>query len=944
MKKNIFTKIFAYLFSFIFIATLGFFLVSNFSHSHNYLPSSLSLSPGLAHAQSPPKPVPPPPQPNNQLHLDLTSGGNASTAWIFTVWRIMMTLANAFVALALIFFAFVSIAHINYDTYQLKKTFPKLIIGIILANFSMVICRMIVDISSVLTATFTQDLHGLMMSLLCALGFQANGDIASVVFTYWAGIGLIWMILVFIAIFLGIAILGFIFLIRHAVILVLAATAPIAFILLAFPPTEQYFKKWWSWFINWTFMGPISIMILWIAQMVGSNSCGATYNFTQSFTALMLVYLAAIVPFKLGGGVMGAWGKLGKKGAGLGYKGATKNAWSQARAAKGKRYWGDLAGNTRVGKSWNKALAEGKWETGQHEENVSERAADAMDAYRTGQGKSSNYGDQVRRQIGLKRVKEQVSDLDLTSREGLAESFNRMAKNEDKQGTNALLEHAMENAMLADIMQETHDSPEAKKNIIAKFGIPEDFAFDDTSRENQNKFINYVVGEDDLKTQNRIQEAGVKAGIADMKDIVAEEGAIDPKTNKVVGFRRLSIGEDLGDPDGNPGEANISAEEKKKRQDRQNDNKKFSNMTTKRFQSPDAHKAIRQLRKETLFDKDGNLNTIGINLLKDGLLTEEHIKLLGRGRTSLLQAFNNPGNLDRLQASALSTRTSGEKDANLKASRLENIAAELQRLGYGRPPENMAQVIIPSPQGGGLAYSNIDSLTPQQITPAVERQIADRASRVLGPTNITQIQNIDQQVQNNPNLRQEFKRLIKGIAGLKGAHADVLGLGTADGQQTESIVNKVSKTIGDEIGNALQNHIDISPIVQQIVNGASEPIKVKLKQQIHDEIANSDAPVLAPPGGTPVTSRNIIQAYEAASPKGQKLSDEKVKLDFISLVQDQAGPGVQLSATELDRAWRLVETYNGKSQGKPDAKKARQNLEEIMANQQALDEENYEEK
>ena len=371
MYKNL-RKIFLVLAVFTVISS-GCFWASNSANRQTILAQTQII--GVAHAQGTTAAA----APWKTLHQDLSSpanGGNPDTAWIFDVWRVLMSVANVFVAIVLFFFAFVNIAHIDYDTYQLKKTFPKLIIGILLANFSMVICRMIADVASALTMTFAQDLRVMMEGVLCALGFGTGGGIGTAIWTIVTGGGnLLWFILIVIAIFIGILILGLLLLFRHVVILILAAAAPVAFIMLAFPPTEQYFKKWWEWFINWVFMGPIIMLLLWMAGMVGGDQCNSGFNLTRSFAALALVYLAAIVPFKLGGAVMGAIGNAGKKAGNF----AANNPWSKQKRGQAQRWIDNKTPLGQMKHNFNKANedleADKKADAAKYEKNRRESAA-----------------------------------------------------------------------------------------------------------------------------------------------------------------------------------------------------------------------------------------------------------------------------------------------------------------------------------------------------------------------------------------------------------------------------------------------------------------------------------------------------------------------------------------------------------------------------------------
>ncbi len=322
---------------------IGLILLGCFGIHQHLNADFLSLAPGVAHAEP--------------LDQELRTGG---PAWIYTVWRITLSLANVFVGVILLFFAFVNIAHIDYDTLQLKKTFPGLITGIIMANFSLVICRMMVDIASILTLTFTQDSTAMVNGILCSLTFTPQTTTSGLVtlgiavgaISAFGGPLLLLLILILVAVFLGVLFLSLMMLIRKSIIEVLAAVAPLAFIMLAFPPTETYFKKWWEWFLSWTFMGPIMMALLWIAGQVGGH-CGDPFSMTRTLAVLALVYLAATVPFSMGGVIMGAI----KKTAQGAYKVASNNPWSKASTAKMKQKAGNWFNKTGIGQSWRNAEA-----------------------------------------------------------------------------------------------------------------------------------------------------------------------------------------------------------------------------------------------------------------------------------------------------------------------------------------------------------------------------------------------------------------------------------------------------------------------------------------------------------------------------------------------------------------------------------------------------------
>lgn len=319
---------------------VGFFLFSHFQISN------LNLI-GIAHAQ------------NTGLHADLSGTGTADTGWVFTIWKISLALANVIVMIMLLFVAIVNIVHLQYDTYAIKKSLPLLIIGIIMANFSLLICRMIVDAATVLANTFASDPAGLAHDLLCGMGVanSTTGAAAATIITVLTagtgtiGIMLIIVIITLVAVLIAILILSFLLWIRKIIIFLLVAMAPVAFILYAFPPTQSIFKQWWSWFLKWVFMGPIVMFLIWAAAQIGSNNCTNPAGFSISALLSMcgVLYLAAIVPFKLGGPVMGAWAGLGKKLASPATNAAKANYDRKRDVVKGAA--GEAWGNTRVG-SW----------------------------------------------------------------------------------------------------------------------------------------------------------------------------------------------------------------------------------------------------------------------------------------------------------------------------------------------------------------------------------------------------------------------------------------------------------------------------------------------------------------------------------------------------------------------------------------------------------------
>lgn len=235
---------------------------------------------------------------------------NGNPPWVLKSWKIILGLADVFIVIVLLFLAITNILHIQYDTYALKKSLPTLILGIILANFSIFITKMFVDATNALTGTFTGGDAGEMIKNLINAIIPNSGQPSFIASTPDLFSLILAILFSFVAI-VAFLILGFLFYVRYAVILTLTVAAPLAFVLMAFPPTQGLFKQWWGWYAKFIFMKPISLFLLWLAWMVLDASGGR--GITVWAVAVFLVYAAIIVPFKMGGAVMGAWGGLGKK-------------------------------------------------------------------------------------------------------------------------------------------------------------------------------------------------------------------------------------------------------------------------------------------------------------------------------------------------------------------------------------------------------------------------------------------------------------------------------------------------------------------------------------------------------------------------------------------------------------------------------------------------------
>ncbi|MBM2820819.1 MAG: hypothetical protein HW405_579 [Candidatus Berkelbacteria bacterium] len=240
---------------------------------------------------------------------DALSAGTSQWPWVIESWKWCIGLMDLFLVVILMFIGIVNILHLQYDTYNVKKALPLIIIGVILANFSLLIVRMLLDASNILTRSFMdQDPGTLVKDLITAANVATNKTNGAI---EWSSVGGLLIAVLFsifaIAAFL---ILGFMFYARYASIILLAVVAPLAFIAMAFPPTQSIFKQWWSWTTKMVFMKPIAMFLLFFAWKVKSSSA-AIGDLTAWMIIIFLVYMAILIPWKLGGAISSFWGGVG---------------------------------------------------------------------------------------------------------------------------------------------------------------------------------------------------------------------------------------------------------------------------------------------------------------------------------------------------------------------------------------------------------------------------------------------------------------------------------------------------------------------------------------------------------------------------------------------------------------------------------------------------------
>lgn len=283
----------------------------------------------------------------NQANASICFSGTGQV--VATVWYDIMAVVNSFVLAVLIWVAFMNILRIQMDSYAVKKILPTFIMAIILANFSFLIARMLLDlaniaISAFLTGSQNNSITGAFNTLI---GEPVYGpqDIATKIQGYDGNYGgyITVYIIKQLALMVGaffVAILGFVFLVRNYFLYFLVAIAPAACMSLVLPITKKYFQQWFSQFLKWAFMPVISVFWLWLAGTfvaATNNPMNTGWLLPLAFAGFCF-YMAITTPFKVGGAAVGAWKKAGDWGRSKAQQGAnfatSRTAqWGQKKAS-----------------------------------------------------------------------------------------------------------------------------------------------------------------------------------------------------------------------------------------------------------------------------------------------------------------------------------------------------------------------------------------------------------------------------------------------------------------------------------------------------------------------------------------------------------------------------------------------------------------------------------
>jgi len=193
-----------------------------------------------------------------------------------TAWGIVRDICNMFFILILLAIAFGTI--LGLESYHAKRLLPWLVIAIILVNFSMMICGIIVDFSQILMIGFLSPLGGQSLAkvLLNGLKIRSYGSVAAgtgLESLEGSGLGTVFYttflsLVTLIGVLVTLFVLLIMLVIRLVAIWILVTLSPLVFVAQILPATQQYAKKWWNEFLKYVMFGPAIAFFLMLTVLV----------------------------------------------------------------------------------------------------------------------------------------------------------------------------------------------------------------------------------------------------------------------------------------------------------------------------------------------------------------------------------------------------------------------------------------------------------------------------------------------------------------------------------------------------------------------------------------------------------------------------------------------------------------------------------------------------
>ncbi len=192
-------------------------------------------------------------------------------------WKVVRDVANIFFVIIMLTIALGTL--FNIQTYEYKKLLPKLMVAIILVNFSKMIVGLAIDVGQVIMLTFVHVYEKVGAgAIVNGLSLQSMFDLKELVedkggkggINYWtlfgsASLALVMLVVASVVVLQLIVVLLF----RIIMLWVLVIFSPIAFVASVLPtsPLQKvgFFGQYWNYLSKYIIIGPILAFFLWLS-------------------------------------------------------------------------------------------------------------------------------------------------------------------------------------------------------------------------------------------------------------------------------------------------------------------------------------------------------------------------------------------------------------------------------------------------------------------------------------------------------------------------------------------------------------------------------------------------------------------------------------------------------------------------------------------------------
>ena len=219
-------------------------------------------------------------------------------------WSYFRNIANVLFAVMFMWVIFSQVSNVGISNYGIKKMLPKLIIGAILVNASFIICQGAVDLSNILGNALS-DFFGKIAGSVQSTEAAGVGDgFAAVILGGLALAGALALAFLAISVPTLLAVLlvlisvVVILIARQAIVILLIAISPVAFVAWLLPNTEGLFKKWLGLLKGMLVVFPIISLLYGTGKLASAilNNAAGDAGTVDAFGMQIAALGASVIP------------------------------------------------------------------------------------------------------------------------------------------------------------------------------------------------------------------------------------------------------------------------------------------------------------------------------------------------------------------------------------------------------------------------------------------------------------------------------------------------------------------------------------------------------------------------------------------------------------------------------------------------------------------------